>query len=195
MIKMEFEYKDGKCIVLKKEIKNCLVLPKGTFSPNADTCLSREGFELLKTHISKDKVKSGMCCINRQEYEDCYIIPMGVLNPKISMLISHTAISGIGTAMAKSPAKPKTEKKKPVAVKSEPVPPPKVDKELDEATLNREIAEENLVEAQKALSDAIDSGNTEKAQSEFDAAQKALNDASAKEEEIRRTKRVKPDEE
>jgi hypothetical protein len=195
MSKMEFEYKDGKCIVLKKEMSGCLVLPKGSYSTIRDSLLSKEGFELLKTNISKDNVKSGKCCINRQEYEDCYIIPAGILNPKAPLLISHAAISGIGTAMAKSPnktpAKPKTEKKKPEPELKAPAPVANA-KDLEEATLNREIAEENLAEAQKALSDSIDSGNTEKAQSNLDAAQKSLNDAAAKEEETRR--RVHPDE-
>lgn len=119
---MDFEYKTGRCIVLKKEMKDCLVLPKGTYSLSREALLSKEGFDKLKECTSKDNTRNGKCCINRQPYDGCYIIPVGVLHPKVPMLISHAAISGIGTAMAKSPGngKKKEGKQKPI------MPPPEV---------------------------------------------------------------------
>lgn len=114
---MNFEYKDGKCIVLRKDMENCLVLPKGTYSLSRDTFLSKEGFAKLKENASREKVKEGVCCINRQKYDECYVIPVGVLHPKVPMLLSHAALSGIGGAMAKTPK----GKEEPVLV---PTPPP-----------------------------------------------------------------------
>ena len=103
---MTHQFRDGKCAVLKKEMKNCLILPKGTLSPIRDSFLSKEGFEKLKDVIDKDNRKKGTCIINRQDYDDCYIVPMNVLTLKRQCLISHSAISGIGAALSKAPEKP-----------------------------------------------------------------------------------------
>lgn len=189
---MDFEYKDGKCIVLKKEMENCLVLPKGTFSPIRDVVLSKEGFDKLKEYSSKDNVKSGECCVNRQHYDECYVIPMGILHPKAPMLLSHAAISGIGAAIAKAPSKAAETEPTPAPVE----PPPLVQEEpkeeetkeeTDDDQLTLEIAEENLAEAKEELANAS-GGDIAKAQEKFTEAQKAVDDAKARIE-----KRVKPD--
>lgn len=191
---MDFEYKDGKCIVTKQEMKNCLVLPKGSFSLSRDTLLSKEGFEKLKDVVSKDNVKSGKCCINKTTHDDCYVIPMGVLHPKLSMLISHAAISGIGSAIAKAPngksVAPKKVKQPAPAPPLVPPAPEVKESDLEEAQLTVEIAEENLEEAKKALAGA-QGGDVTKAQQNLETAEQAVNEAKQAAEEMAR--RVKPD--
>lgn len=183
---MAHEFKDGRCVVMKKEMENCLVLPKGTLSLSRDMFLSKEGFEKLKEYVDKDKMKSGVCNINREKYDDCYIIPPNVLTIKVPALISHAAISGIGAAMAKLPSneeKPKKKAKAKPETKKEPQLVPATQQELDDAVMDREIAEENLKEAEKALSEA-DEIQAINAQKNYDEAKTLLDEKSRIEKEI-----------
>ena len=132
----------GKCLVTKKE-GECLVLPKGTFSPTRVNYISKEGcnklLEVLKE--STDKVK-GVCVINRQEYDNCIFIPRGVINPKIRFLMSPEAIEGMasqfsGAAETPPPTAPPVETPPPPAEESEEV------EETVEETTEEKVADES----------------------------------------------------
>lgn len=176
------DYKDGRCVVMRKEMKNCLVLPQGTLSLSRDMFLSKEGFEKLKEYVDKDKMKPGVCVINREQYDQCYIVPPNVLTIKVPCLISHAAVSGIGAAMAKIPDAKEEVKKKPVKESKEPT-TSTTNEELESAKLDREIAEENFKDAEKALSEA-DEEDAEEAQKIYEEAKAELGEKIRIEKEI-----------
>ena len=136
-------FANGKCLVTKKE-GECLVLPKGTFSPTRVNYISKEGCEKLLEVLkeSTDKVK-GVCVINRQEYDNCIFIPRGIINPKIRFLMSPDAIQGMAAQFSGA-----VETPPPAAPPAEETPPPPAEEPAEEVVeeTTKEVVEETVEE-------------------------------------------------
>jgi hypothetical protein len=154
------DFAKGRCIVMKKEYDNCLVIPKGTFSSSRDAFISEEGILKIKELSTAEDAKvkeNAVCCMNRQVYDKCLVVPTGVLHPKVSMTISFEAIDGILGAIKNRPVEDKKEKapKKPTK-KELAAEKAAVEKEsaLSALIVERDVMEENIMFIEDSLKEA-----------------------------------------
>jgi len=181
------EYRDGICALTRKESKGCVVLPAGVVFNNREVLLSDDGVKELEEILGNTEAHWQDCtCSITGEDSECVAI-WGRLAPKRSIMLSKAGISALKQAISSRPKE--TTKPEPAKVAA-PIPQPDVpiseepkeSAKAAEARVDREVAEMNLEEAKKALSDKSEDDDEVPLKAAVEEATRVLEEKKAAEE-------------
>ncbi len=183
---MDFEFKDGMCVITKKKAKNCLVLPEGSVYPNREVLFSTLGVDKLSDmYDDGDEYFNETCIINHKKYKKCIKL-FNMIYLKRVAFISRQGIDNLQGAMESRPVEEdEVIENDELTVKQledliEDVEPevqpdiPGVDVELQAIISSRESAEFNVLELQENLDKADNHEIAEKIRPMLEEAQEAL---------------------
>ena len=195
---MESQFKDGICVITKKQSVGCLSAPAGTILPGREILFSEEGINLLdQMYGDANEYFNETCVINQKKYKRCLKL-FNVIFLKRNAFISQQGIDNLSKAMASKPDDETiTEEQAEELIsdlddeedveiedvlEEEPQSEvPGVDEELNALVSAREEAEVEVAELQENLDKAADEEVSEKIKPLLKEAQEKLMAAEAAE--------------